>query len=55
MQTMDDQSLLQDIHRTIKELLKEHRHSESDIRQLLSDAIKLDAVPSRLFYREVRC
>lgn len=34
-QTMDDASLLQDVHRTIRELLKEHRDSEADIRNIL--------------------
>lgn len=36
-QTMDDESLLQDVHRAIRNLLKEHRESEADIRQILSD------------------
>lgn len=34
-QTMDDASLLQDVHRTIRELLKEHQDSEADIRSIL--------------------
>ena len=34
-QTMDDASLLQDVHRAIRELLKEHRNSEADIRNIL--------------------
>jgi len=34
-QTMDDASLLQDVHRTIRELLKEHQDSEADIRNIL--------------------
>jgi hypothetical protein len=35
MHTMDDSSLLQEVHRTIRELLKEHRSSETDIRKIL--------------------
>ncbi len=34
-QTMDDASLLQDVHRTIRELLKERQDSEADIRSIL--------------------
>ena len=34
-QTMDDAALLQDVHRAIRELLKERRNSEADIRQIL--------------------
>ena len=34
-QTMDDASLLQDVHRTIRELLTEHQDSEADIRNIL--------------------
>lgn len=33
--TMDDSSLLQDVHRAIRELLKEHHSSETDIRKIL--------------------
>jgi len=33
--TMDDSSLLQDVHRAIRELLREHRSSEADIRKIL--------------------
>ena len=34
-QTMDDAALLQNVHRAIRELLKERRNSEADIRQIL--------------------
>lgn len=35
--TMDDESLLQDVFRAIRSLLKNHRESESDIRKILHD------------------
>ena len=43
-QTMDDASLLQDVHRTIRELLKEHRDSEADIRNILLTRLESGAL-----------
>ena len=35
--TMEDESLLQDVFRAIRELLKDHKESEADIRKILHD------------------
>lgn len=48
-QTMDDASLLQDVHRTIRELLAEHQGSEADIRNILLTRLESGALRQESF------
>ena len=47
--TMDDESLLQDVFRAIRELLKDHRESESDIRRILHDRFEAGQLREETF------
>lgn len=47
--TMDDESLLQDVFRAIRELLKDHGESESDIRRILHDRFEAGQLREETF------
>lgn len=47
--TMDDESLLQDVFRAIRELLKDHQESESDIRKILHDRFETGQLREETF------
>ena len=47
--TMDDESLLQDVFRAIRELLKDHRESEADIRKILHDRFETGQLREETF------